>query len=101
MDLKQSELDYIKRRLELGEITLDEANLEMVLSRRVLLVTSKLPADIRRVLNAAVKAGRLGHMKKDGPKPEAYFHPNFDYMAKAERSAHMARTIEALHRVCC
>lgn len=99
MDLKQGDFEYIKYRLEIGELTVDEANVEMVRVKRVDLVTSRLPADVRRAYNAAVKAGKLGHMKKDGHKPEAYFHPTFDYLARQERAQHERQRLVALSGV--
>lgn len=88
MKLNQNDRETIKDRVDIGAMTVDDGNVEMVRSRRVLLVTSRMPASVRKALNAAVKTGALGHYKKDGHKPEAYFHPTFDYLAKAERTAH-------------
>ena len=30
----------------------------------------------------------IGHKKKDGHKPECYYHPNFEYLANAARNKH-------------
>ena len=54
-----------------GEMTADQANVEKVRMARVMVVT-KLPADVRRALNNAVKTGTLCHKKKDRLKPEVY-----------------------------
>lgn len=69
-------------------MTVDEKNVQLVRVKRFILCTSKIPASVRRALNEAVKRGELGHVKKEGHKPEAYFHPTFDYMMKAARNAH-------------
>lgn len=59
----QNNLERLKDQLERGLITVDEANVQKVLNERVLVVT-RLPSDIRKALNLAVKSGRLAHMKK-------------------------------------
>lgn len=99
MKLNQNDFEHLKDKLNLGEMTAAEANVQKVRMQRVLLV-SRLPADVRRALNEAVKRGDLGHMKKDGHKPEAYFHPTFDYLARQERSAHERSVLRALSAVC-
>jgi hypothetical protein len=93
---QQDALTFVKEKMRAGEMTVDQANVEMVRALRVKLVTSKMPASVRRSLNDAVKAGQLGHLKKDGLLPEAYFHPTFDYMAKGERADHARESINAL-----
>lgn len=60
------------------------------------LVTAKIPAQVRKALNNAVKRGTLGHMKKDGHKPEAYYHPTFEHMAHEARRKHESETLKAL-----
>lgn len=96
MGLKQNDREHLIDMVERGEMTADQANVKKVLMQRVLLVTTQIPADVRKALNAAVKRGELGHMKKDGQKPEAYYHPTFDYIAKAERRDHERNTLQAL-----
>jgi len=34
----------------------------------------------------AVKDGKLGRMKKNGLKPEVFYHPTFDYVARKARN---------------
>lgn len=99
MKLNQNDFETIKDRLDRGLITADQANVEMVLARRIVLVTSRLPANIRGAYNAAVKAGELGHVKKDGHKPEAYFHPTFQYLVAGERNAYAASVLRAVASV--
>lgn len=38
-------------------------------------IRGKIPAQVRNQLRAAVKDGVLGHLRKDGLKPEIFFHP--------------------------
>ena len=96
MRLTQNHIEHLQDLLERGEITAEQANVEKVRMARVQLVTGKLPAQIRKTLNAAVKRGELGHWKKDGRKPEVYFHPAFDYMARKARGEHERNTLNAL-----
>lgn len=82
----QNNIESLKDKVQLGEMTADQANVQLVRDLRVRLVTARLPAAVRKALNAAVKTGELGHIKKDGHKPEAYFHPTFEYMVAGERN---------------
>lgn len=44
-------------------------------------VKGRVPANVRKELREAVKAGVLGHLKKDGLKPEIFFHPDHYHSA--------------------
>lgn len=101
MNINQSELDRLIERTRQGELTPDQANVLKVRMERVSLVTSRIPAQVRRALNEAVKRGELGHIKKDGHKPEAYFHPNFEFMVAGELNSHESRIIAATSKVLC
>lgn len=89
---------------ELPDIT--AANVEVVLLMGVRIIRAPLPRDIRSALNAAVKDGRLGHLRKDGLLPEAYYRNDagaagyYRIMAEEERLAIAAEAIEAVKRVC-
>ena len=82
---RQNDVAHLQDLMQRGELTADQANVQMVRDQRFRMVVNGLPANVRKALNAAVRAGELGHMKKDGHKPECYFHPTFEYLAKAER----------------
>lgn len=99
MKLQQNDLEHIKDLLQRGEITTDRANIMMVFAKRVKLVTSSIPANVRKVLNEAVKAGELGRVKKEGHKPEAYFHPTFEYLVAGERNAYERAILSASRNV--
>lgn len=88
MQISQNDLEHIKDMMQRGEMTAAQANVAKVRAERVHLVTSRMPSDVRKVLNEAVKRGELGHVKKDGHKPEAYFHPTFEYLVAGERNEH-------------
>lgn len=78
-----------------GELEGLGPNAYLVLLIGVELVTCSFPRDVRKELNAAVKMGRLGHLKKDGHKPEAYFHPNSRDEAIAQRNAREAHVLRS------
>jgi hypothetical protein len=94
--LKQNHLEHLADMVQRGEMTADQANVEKVKMARVQLVTTKIPANVRKALNAAVKRGELAHIKKDGHKPEVYFHPAFEYMVAGERNQHERDILKAV-----
>jgi hypothetical protein len=96
---EQNNLEHILDLLQQGKISTDEANVMKVRYDRIAVV-SRLSKDVRRALNNAVAAGELGRIKKDGIKPEVYFHPNFEFMACAEREKAARKAAEAIRSVC-
>ena len=82
----QNNREHIKDLLGRGCISISEANVMMVRAERVRLIQNSVPRDIRKYLNDAVKSGELCHMKKDGHKPECYYHPTFEFLAISERN---------------
>lgn len=99
MQDQQNNRERLLDQLDRKVITVDDANVQLVLQERFRVV-HKLPAAVRKALNAAVKSGKLGHLKKDGVKPEVYFHPNFKYLAVEERNKHVAALTRALTAIC-
>lgn len=51
-------------------------NVQNILLQATRVVTARIPAQVRKELMSAVKAAVLGHLKKDGIKPEIFFHPD-------------------------
>jgi len=98
MNLKQNDREHIKDMMDRGIWTPDQANVEKVRMQRVLIV-AKLPREVRNALNTAVKAGYLGHKKKDGYRPEVYYHPDFEYLANARRNEIAADCLRAVAKV--
>lgn len=96
MELNQNDREHLIDMVQRGEITAAQANVKKVLMQRVLLMTARIPAEVRKALNEAVKCGELGHMKKDGHRPEAYYHPTFDYLARSERNEHARSVVMAV-----
>lgn len=99
MQDQQNNRERLLDQLDRKVITVDDANVQLVLQERFRVV-HKLPAAVRKALNAAVKSGTLGHLRKDGVKPEVYFHPNFKYLAVEERNKHVAALTRALTAIC-
>ena len=93
--ISQNDTEYLIDMVNRGEMTPDEANVQKVRMGRVLVV-SKLPSDVRRALNNAVKAGILCRKKKERFKPEVYYHPDFEHLANAVRNEAWI-TIDQLH----
>ncbi len=58
-------------------------------------IRGPMPAQVRKELMSAVKLGHLGRIKKDGLKPEIFFHPDHKNAA-IERQKR-----EALYSVSC
>lgn len=70
-------------------------NVEQILCQASRVICGRVPLQVRKELNAAVKAGILGHLKKDGLKPEIYFHPDHKHGAIERQNR------EAEHSVRC
>jgi hypothetical protein len=51
-------------------------NVTNILIQATRVIRGRIPQQVRAELRAAVKAGVLGHLPKDGLKPEIYFHPD-------------------------
>lgn len=56
-------------------------NVHQILCQGTRVIRGKIPLQVRKELRAAVKAGALGWMKKDGLKPEVFFHPDHKHLA--------------------
>ena len=100
IELSQNDREALQDLVSRGKMTAAEANIEMVRMVRAKVIVGSLPAEVRRALNAAVKAGTLGHMKKDGLKPEVYYHPNFEHIANGERNRIETESLRAIASVC-
>lgn len=56
-------------------------NVMQIRSQASRVVRGPIPAQVRKELMAAVKAGALGRLKRDGLKPEIFFHPDHKHGA--------------------
>jgi len=97
---KQNDREHLVDMMERGIITAAEANVQAVRNDRFRVV-HRLSRDARNALNAAVKRGELEHLKKDGMKPEVYYHPSFQYLAIEARNKAVNAGVNALKSVCC
>lgn len=78
----------------------DAANVRLVQIMGVRLVNGPMPRDVRKALMAAVRRGELGHFKKEGLMPEAFFHVNSKWPAVEARNRARCAAISALQKVC-
>lgn len=83
----------------MGRMSTDEANVYIVQLMGARLITSPMPASVRKSLNEAVKNGKLGHIKKDGLKPEAYHHINGRARALDEIQKHYNASMNGISKV--
>lgn len=51
-------------------------NVENIRFQATRVIRGRIPAQVRRELSAAVKAGYLGRLAKKGLAPEIFFHPD-------------------------
>lgn len=71
-------------------------NVEAVRMAGVRLVHGKIPQAVRAELKAGVTAGRLGHLKKQHLRPEAFFHPNSRWRALELRDKEFNQAVSAI-----
>jgi hypothetical protein len=92
----QNAVDYAKDQMQLGKLTASQANVFIVQMMGVRVITCKIPSDVRKALNEAVKNGELGYLKKDGMKPEVYHHKNARKRALEEQREIERESIDRL-----
>jgi len=85
MTSEQNAREHAIDLMQQGKITADEANVMIVQMMGVRVINGRIPADARKALNAAVKNGQLGRLKKEGLQPEVYHHINARGRALEER----------------
>jgi len=74
-------------------------NVEDILCRATRVIRGRVPSQVRKELMAAVKAGVLGHMKRDGLKPEIFFHPDHKNGAIERRRREAEYAVACIGRV--
>lgn len=70
-------------------------NVDLIRAQASRVIKGRIPAQVRKELMAAVKDGHLGRLKKDGLKPEIFYHPDHKNGAIERQKA------EALYAVQC
>lgn len=78
-----------------NDLHITAPNTEQIRAHATRVVRGRIPASVRRELMNSVKLGLLGRLKKDGLKPEVFFHPDHANGAKERQSR------EADHSVRC
>jgi len=74
-------------------------NVEGILSQATRVVRGRIPFSVRQELMNAVRAGVLGHLKKDGLKPEMFFHPDHRQGAIERQASEAAYSISCIASV--
>lgn len=74
-------------------------NVERILCGATRVVKGRIPAQVRAELRAAVKAGALGHLKKDGLKPEIFYHPDHKHGAIELQKREAAYSVGCIAKV--
>lgn len=87
--------EELKAALEQGRLHEVAPNAEQIRSQATRVVGCRVPQSVRQELRLAVKAGLLGHLPKDGLKPEIFFHPDHLHAARERQNR------EALYAVGC
>lgn len=91
---------YVIDKVELGQIAVEDRNIEVVRLMGVRVVLGSIPRDVRKELNAGVTVGKIGRLAQDGLMPECYFHPNAKPEAIRIRQQYFRDGIAALQAVC-
>ena len=87
----------LRERGELGGIGPNAMIIRLVGAE---LVRGRMMREVRAELMAAVKLGHIGRIKKDGLRPEAFFHPNAKAYAHDLRDEAFRKGVAAIASVC-
>lgn len=74
-------------------------NVEAIRSQASRIVHGRIPAQVRRELMDAVKGGHLGRLKKDGLKPEIFFHPDHKHGAIERQKREALYAVDCIAKV--
>jgi len=74
-------------------------NVANILARGTRVVRGKIPSQVRKQLRDAVKNGVLGHLPKDGLKPEIFFHPDHKHGAIELQKREAGYSIDCIAKV--
>lgn len=74
-------------------------NVESIRNLGVRQIRGKVPAQVRKELMDAVKTGELGRLKKDGLKPEFFFHPDKAQEAMEQQQQVAEHSLSLLSKV--
>ncbi|MCW7544865.1 hypothetical protein N7I30_13740 [Aurantimonas litoralis] len=74
-------------------------NVQNILCQGSRVIHGRIPAAVRKELAAAVKAGALGRLKKDGLRPEIFFHPDHKHGARERQDREAAYAVSCIANV--
>lgn len=74
-------------------------NAEAIRAQASRVIRGTIPRQVRAELMAAVKAGYLGRVAKDGLKPEIFFHPDHKNGAIERQKREAAFAVECIRKV--
>lgn len=74
-------------------------NVANILKHGSRVIRGPIPARVRKDLREAVKAGVLGHLAKDGLKPEMFFHPYHRNSAVEQRQREVDYAVSCIAKV--
>jgi hypothetical protein len=74
-------------------------NVANILTGATRVVRGRIPAAVRKELSAAVKDGVLGRLKRDGLKPEVFFHPDHKNGAIERQNREAQYSVECIAKV--
>jgi hypothetical protein len=95
---RMSAIEITEGLAERGELEVGK-NVHVVQLMGVMLVAGRIPRDVRAELMAAVKAGQIGHIKKEGLAPEAFHHKNARANALDARAKVVRESVASLVKV--
>lgn len=74
-------------------------NAEKIRAQASRVIVGRIPSQVRAELRAAVAAGYLGHIAKDGLLPEIFFAPDHKNGAIERQKREAAHAIECIAKV--
>ncbi len=74
-------------------------NVTNILVQATRVIRGRIPAQVRKQLMTAVKAGVLGRLPKNGLKPEIFFHPDHKNGAIERQNREAAYSIKCISSV--
>lgn len=74
-------------------------NVDVIRAQATRIVKGRIPQAVRRELMAAVKAGHLGRLPKDGLKPEIFFHPDHLHGARDLQKREALYSVQCIAQV--
>jgi hypothetical protein len=82
-----------------NDLHLTAPNTEQIRKHATRVVRGRIPASVRKELMNSVKLGLLGHLKRDGLKPEIFFHPDHANGAKERQNHEAAYSVKCIATV--